>query len=538
MYPYNDQGYGRLYIRTRFCSILVDAVSEDGYLESSLVAWEPTDWQDFLDDLTVTQKLCLQPDCNRIVGPDDNDDEEGEKGVATKNTVSASKALEQTERLAQSQVRAQSMAFHGKYNVVEKACQVNMCVAPIRSDLEQQIRAGSVGSPQGLSPERIQTVFDLVGAIPDNIVKKHVFRLFVSETDVDDPVNAAVDKMKDKRTWKLPPPTLKRLEELKEIFRNKPFCFDWFQNRTEQLMWSWNEACFGLKQPYLQAISYHDTTHRENYGRLPSNRRFSMVPSNNHNAVPATPTNNSKQGGPQPEILATLKRRREALKMNHGDDPLIESRQVAAKVGKRKGKKTSSSDPVEEVAATTKSVSAMVSKNFLYHGKKSNLVMTFDDTDDELCDPASGTIPAQSNDNVEEIYDDDDDDDIDSDDEDGPPHSRRVRLPTLPKKRRVMSSPSRTGMVGSPGASSLKMYSGPPPDEGIFDEKGNVVRRHMWTEEEIAALLLGLDKYGIGKWVHIKQDYAYILRNRTAVQIKDKFRTMKKTGELPDRYMM
>jgi Myb-like DNA-binding domain len=98
-----------------------------------------------------------------------------------------------------------------------------------------------------------------------------------------------------------------------------------------------------------------------------------------------------------------------------------------------------------------------------------------------------------------------------------------------------MKSPS----ASQERASSMvsRTYTGPPPDEGIFDDKGNVVKRHPWNEEETAALLSGLQNYGLGKWAQIKQEYGYILRNRHSVQLKDKYRNMKKNGELPERFM-
>ena len=98
--------------------------------------------------------------------------------------------------------------------------------------------------------------------------------------------------------------------------------------------------------------------------------------------------------------------------------------------------------------------------------------------------------------------------------------------------------PSRRESSGSAAQmTSNVIYHGPPPDEGIFNENGNVIHRHPWTDEEMDALVLGLEKFGVGKWVQIKNEYGHILRNRNSVQVKDKYRNMKKKGELPDEFL-
>jgi hypothetical protein len=73
-----------------------------------------------------------------------------------------------------------------------------------------------------------------------------------------------------------------------------------------------------------------------------------------------------------------------------------------------------------------------------------------------------------------------------------------------------------------------KTYKGPLPDAGVFDEEGKVTKRQRWSDEEKGAVKRGVKKYGVGKWVKIKENYANILRNRTHVQCKDCWRTMVK----------
>lgn len=49
--------------------------------------------------------------------------------------------------------------------------------------------------------------------------------------------------------------------------------------------------------------------------------------------------------------------------------------------------------------------------------------------------------------------------------------------------------------------------------------------RKKWSEEETRHLLLGVNKYGVGKWTSILEDPQYRFNGRTAGDLKDRFRT-------------
>jgi len=59
-------------------------------------------------------------------------------------------------------------------------------------------------------------------------------------------------------------------------------------------------------------------------------------------------------------------------------------------------------------------------------------------------------------------------------------------------------------------------------------------RPKKFTDEEKNAIKEGVNEKGFGNWAKIKEDIKYkeILKNRTAVQIKDAYRTMKKNNEV------
>lgn len=55
-------------------------------------------------------------------------------------------------------------------------------------------------------------------------------------------------------------------------------------------------------------------------------------------------------------------------------------------------------------------------------------------------------------------------------------------------------------------------------------------KRHRFTEEENEAITKGVEEFGEGHWTQIKHAHSVALRNRTARQIKDRFRTMAATA--------
>ncbi|GAB1293623.1 Telomeric repeat-binding factor [Apodemus speciosus] len=60
------------------------------------------------------------------------------------------------------------------------------------------------------------------------------------------------------------------------------------------------------------------------------------------------------------------------------------------------------------------------------------------------------------------------------------------------------------------------------------DKSSNLTRKQKWTIEESAWVKDGVQKYGEGNWAAISKGYPFV--NRTAVMIKDRWRTMKKLG--------
>ncbi|XP_006878716.1 PREDICTED: telomeric repeat-binding factor 2 [Elephantulus edwardii] len=67
-----------------------------------------------------------------------------------------------------------------------------------------------------------------------------------------------------------------------------------------------------------------------------------------------------------------------------------------------------------------------------------------------------------------------------------------------------------------------------PVQEAPDEDSVTGARKQKWTVEESEWIKAGVQKYGEGNWAVISKNYPFV--NRTAVMIKDRWRTMKKLG--------
>ncbi|KAI0162029.1 hypothetical protein GGR57DRAFT_309473 [Xylariaceae sp. FL1272] len=116
-----------------------------------------------------------------------------------------------------------------------------------------------------------------------------------------------------------------------------------------------------------------------------------------------------------------------------------------------------------------------------------------------------------------------------------PPSKNATLLPPISSGSiRVRSEPPR----------ALHLTKPPPETQGVHEEPavlspsadaertptGKVKRRaakprRKWSEEETNHLLLGVSKHGVGRWTDILDDKEYNFNERTAGDLKDRFRT-------------
>ncbi|KAK3389001.1 hypothetical protein B0T20DRAFT_91478 [Sordaria brevicollis] len=74
------------------------------------------------------------------------------------------------------------------------------------------------------------------------------------------------------------------------------------------------------------------------------------------------------------------------------------------------------------------------------------------------------------------------------------------------------------------------LITSPPPTDGDKASGGKAKRRaakprRKWSDEETNNLLLGVSRHGVGKWTTILEDPDYKFNDRTAGDLKDRFRT-------------
>jgi hypothetical protein len=343
-------------------------------------------------------------------------------------------------------------------------------------------------------------------------------------------------------------PILKTRAELKVILKECPFNLDWIQESIEHLIQTWNFTCFGSTESALHKINYSTikrkvsteqpatslsanaqianttdfeilkefrealgdqrgdeqqdrgsnlATHTTQEHQNPAGYLTSVAaPSTELDMeLDATPSRKNIRGGSVSERkndqafaqknsdIETLKRFRDELGKNHGDDPREEARRLAAQATQgRRNPPPAATIPNHSIEHDERSSKKTISRGSFYEIKKSHTSLQFSDSDDEVASP----------------YPDSDRDENDA-------RHQRKRLKFA------------------------------PPDEGRFDSTGRVLVKIKFTEEEDEALKEGIKLFGVGKWAKIKYKFPEVLRNRTSVMIKDRYRNLLKQGRIdPD----
>lgn len=343
----------------------------------------------------------------------------------------------------------------------------------------------------------------------NSVVEKYIYKIFVpGEESTDNEVDLPCPK-----------PILKKLEDLRKILSKRPFDLKWFQNRMEKLVLVWNKACFGKKQPVScwlmndprEAVA---NTHR---GSIKAAHLLPFARQPKTAMLHPLSCSGKKTHGlhERPEIdSGEIMNCRDTPSKDRGADTLVMSRKLAG---------NARDIPCATLATRTKKKQRMESLEEVQFG----VTTDFDDGDDDnedigarICKARKGrrALNDEKRKSVFTIDDTDaDDDNCDDDDDDD-----------CYQCKKVGRTRTRSSKVRKRTYAKQKYYTGPPPDPGYFDDKGNVIHKHLWSENETKALVAGVRKFGIGKWVLIKNEYGEILRNRSNVQLKDKWRGMER----------
>lgn len=193
----------------------------------------------------------------------------------------------------------------------------------------------------------------------------------------------------------------------------------------------------------------------------------------------------------QEDNLDRLKRTRKAL-MKNVEDPLDEC------VAKAKSARTRSET---QAAHTTSHNERKVSTPAFLKKKKNSYKIVFSDSEDD-------EVPANVNDKAEESKAEEDtsktDELVDSEEED-----EGVKLSSVPKRFKS----------AVPEKEKVTVSKASEPKKG---------KRKKFTDTEDEAIRDGVARFGAGNWRDIKSYYHIDLAARTAVQIKDRWRTLNK----------
>jgi hypothetical protein len=294
------------------------------------------------------------------------------------------------------------------------------------------------------------------------------------------------------------------IKQLQHFFEEKPFDLNFIQEKIENLVQKWYIEVYGKADATLLGLRYGipegseidkmlspKPARRSSVEQLKSTPRSATKRTGRADPSLSTPAqqnsdddpffdaktdlDNAKQPAKTQAELEELRKDRAALNTKHGDDPLAETLTAAAGAQGVARKRNH-----DEVSDDDEDVDSHERDSKLLEKKRSAIRLHFQDDMDE-------------------------DDDDDEEDEPG-----NVTLSDLPNRAKAKAkSPARLA-----------------PDQGIFTPTGRVQRRRFWTEEETIAVKEGVRTLGTGRWADIKSDHPYILRNRTSVQIKDKWRSI------------
>lgn len=294
-------------------------------------------------------------------------------------------------------------------------------------------------------------------------------------------------------------PQLKSWTELREALQNKYFSLTKLQEIAENLLQAWNRVIFD-EPPILMKLNY----------RLPDGDSVSDSSVN----IECASTGRT---------LQSLKRKREILGKYHGEDPLEESIRIGAQARRVRVRDKGTGEHDGETVDGAQERRVRVRYEDEHDGEKEDRAQArrarvrYEETDEHNGEKEDGAqarrVRVRDEDRGQENAGRDDDEE-DTEHE----ASRPLELSGLPPRKKKY----------------VKVYGGVEPDEDVYTPDGRVKKRRPFTEREVGALKKGVAKFGKGSWAEIKQEYAEILRNRTTVQLKDKWRNMEKKGEDKD----
>ena len=307
---------------------------------------------------------------------------------------------------------------------------------------------------------------------------------------------------------------LKSFEEIREICQtnNRHFDLERFQLKFLKLIRRWTELA--LPVPELVKLQYGVS--KGNDSRVGETMDISYENKENIHEL-AVGSDTKPAAVDHPSNKNQNKRgkfleKKTSLVMDEVDDDIVSSEEeneddigaVATLKRKRKALKKSVKDPLEKCVAIAASAPT--------HQRKT--CSEDDDSDDGISNNvAKKSSFLQKKATAKKLAWSDSSDD----DESEKSESEGVALSAIPD--RFESSDQGKAPTQAPREIQISLTT-------------TTKKRNKFTESEDMAIKNGLRRFGEGNWVQIKSYYAIELKDRGAVQIKDRYRTLKKNNEI------
>jgi hypothetical protein len=341
---------------------------------------------------------------------------------------------------------------------------------------------------------------------PENkIVVQQLFDegLFEEETEGSAKKSASAKKRKASLGFVL-------IKQLQHFFEEKPFDLNFIQEKIEHLVQNWYIEVYGKADATLLGLRYGILKDSEIDNMLSPKR----VRRSSAEQLKSASRSATKRTGRADPSLSTPRPPHAAAQQSGDDDPFFDAK--------------TDLDNAKQPAKTQAELEELRKDRAALNTKHGN-------------DPLAETLTAAAG--AQGVARKRNHDEVNDDDEDGDRHERDSKL--LEKKRSAIrlqfqddideddddeeeEEPGNVTLSDLPNRAKAKAKSPGrlAPDQGIFTPTGRVQRRRFWTEEETIAVKEGVRTLGTGRWAEIKSDHEYILRNRTSVQIKDKWRSI------------
>jgi len=488
--------YGRLYNHTcisnivaRVCGrhayVIPDEVEEGGklyQLADCLVDFTPDKWKTVIGQFQRLRESMLRNDASLIVLPSKLDDDNERLG-------DADETLPESDDEINEELESHT-DFSKKYIKMLDLMKFHMCLSHLQPQLETAIQ----GAESVVIPHDNIIAFDSAIKIQfgDAEDSKHA-RILNNLFEVNNKNNGT----------RFEGLHLKSFSEIEKIYaaRREFFDLEGFQSKFLQLIRRWTNLV--LPVPELSTFNYGSTKASDGVTRKP------MAMLHEKENMPAPGADISKS--PSSFEASTSGRQQQRKHQKRRDDRKLPPADIATSFENEVDDdiEPSSEDEMEEKMGARDDLK-----------RKTKALM------ENVKDPLNNCVAIAQSARARQKVDESENEDSSND------GNKAVKTPTFRKPQK--SAHQLTFSDDSEGEdialSDLPAQYKPskPRDIHVSSKFSTTKKRRRFTEVEDEAIRKGVKLYGVGKWSDIKAHYDMELRDRTTVQIKDRWRTVTK----------